>query len=130
LWVSSSAVDTDFTAELIDVYPPNPDYPDGYAMNLADSITRARYRDSRSHPGFMQPGEVYRVPIVLNPTSNLFAAGHRIRLDISSSNYPRFDLNPNPGGPIGAPSAMLLAHNTIYHDVERASQVVLPIVPA
>jgi putative CocE/NonD family hydrolase len=129
LWISSSARDTDFTAKLIDWYPPSPDYPDGYAMNLADSIIRTRYRESRDAPRLLAPNEICKVTIVLNPTSNLFAAGHRIRLDISSSNYPRFDVNPNSGGAIGEPSPMLPAHNTVYHQADHPSCIVLPVIP-
>ena len=94
LWASSSAVDTDFTAKLIDVCPPNKDYPNGYAMNLTDSIVRARYRYGFEQIELMTPGEIYGFTIELPPTSNLFKAGHRIRLDISSSNYPTYDRNP------------------------------------
>ena len=97
LWVSSSAPDTDFTAKLIDLYPPNDDYPEGYAMNLTDSIMRARFRSSWERPELLESGEVAQLTIVPYPTSNLFKAGHRIRLDISSSNFPRFDPNPNTG---------------------------------
>ena len=87
LWVSSSAVDTDFTAKLLDVYPPSHDYPQGYALNLTDGVLRAKFRDSWTQPQLMEPGRVYPITIHLYPTSNLFARGHRIRLDISSSNF-------------------------------------------
>ncbi len=129
LWVSSSAPDTDFTAKLIDVYPPSEDYPSGYAMNLVDSVIRARYRDSWEEPSLMQKGEVYRLHISLPPTSNLFAAGHRLRLDISSSNFPRFDLNPNTGEPVGRHTHALVAHNTLWLDGAHPSHIVLPIIP-
>jgi putative CocE/NonD family hydrolase len=131
LWVSSTAVDTDFTAKLIDVAPPNEDYPDGYAMNLADGIIRMRYRDSFERPELMTPGEIYRCTIELFPTSNLFKQGHRIRVDLSSSNYPAYDPNPNTGGPTmvaGAPP--IVAQNTIFLDAEHPSHIVLPIIPA
>ncbi|MBI3943571.1 MAG: CocE/NonD family hydrolase, partial [Chloroflexi bacterium] len=129
LWISSSAVDTDFTAKLIDVCPPNEDYPAGYHMNLTDSIIRARYRDSWEREELMEPGQVYQVHITLPPTSNLFQAGHRIRLDVSSSNFPRFDLNPNTGEPMGRHTRMVPAHNTVYLDYTRPSHVVLPVIP-
>lgn len=129
LWISSSAVDTDFTAKLIDVYPPNEDYPHGYHMNLVDSIIRTRYRDGWDKEVLMQPGQVYRVQIKLPPTSNLFQVGHRIRLDISSSNFPRFDVNPNTGEPVGRHTHTVVAHNTVYLDRARPSHVVLPIIP-
>jgi putative CocE/NonD family hydrolase len=130
LWVSSSAVDTDFTAKLIDVYPPSADYPDGYALNIGDSIVRARYREGRERAVLMTPGEIYRLEIVLYPTSNLFAAGHRIRLDVSSSNHPRFDVNPNTGDPLGVGGRAVPADNTIHHDADHPSHVTLPIVPS
>ena len=128
LWAASSAVDTDFTAKLIDVYPPNPDYPDGYALNLADSIIRARYRNSRERAEPLTPGEVCEFTIVPYPVGNIFKAGHRIRLDISSSNYPRFDLNPNTGEPLGLSNRTEIAQQTICHDAAHPSQIILPIV--
>ncbi|MCA1666501.1 MAG: CocE/NonD family hydrolase, partial [Thermomicrobia bacterium] len=128
LWASSSAVDTDFTAKLIDVYPPNVDYPDGYALNIGDSIIRARYRDDRATPTLMTPGEIYHFDIILYPTSNIFARGHRIRLDMSSSNYPRFDINPNTGDPLGTSGRSIVAENTIYHDAAHPSHITLPVI--
>jgi len=130
LWVSSTAVDTDFTAKLIDVYPPSKWYPNGYSLNLTDSIMRLRYRNGRERAEFLEPGEVAEVVITLYPTSNLFVKGHRIRLDISSSNFPRFDVNPNTGEPIGTDRRRRAADNTVHHDRVRPSHVVLPIVPA
>src|SRR5262249_1112238 len=120
LWISSSASDTDFTAKVID------EYPDGFAMNLVDSILRVRYRDGWDHEAFLQPGEVYKITIQLPPTSNLFVRGHRIRLDISSSNFPRFDVNPNTGEPVGRHTRMQVATNTIHCG---RSHVVLPVIP-
>ena len=129
LWVASSAADTDFTAKLIDVYPPNPWYPHGYALNLTDSIVRLRYRNGRDRAELLPPNEVDRITITLYPTSNVFVRGHRIRLDISSSNFPRFDVNPNTGEPIGQERRRVAVDNTICHDRQRASQIVLPIIP-
>jgi putative CocE/NonD family hydrolase len=129
LWVSSSAPDTDITVKLVDVYPPNPDYPDGYAMNVSDSILRLRYRNSREHAEMMEPGKVYRVEIPMYGTSNLFNTGHRIRLDISSSNFPRFDVNPNTGEPLGRNTHTQIAINTIHHDDEHPSHILLPLIP-
>lgn len=129
LWASSSARDTDFTAKLIDVHPPNADYPDGFAQNLSDSILRGRYRNSRDRAELMTPGEVYEMEIVMYPTSNVFCKGHRIRLDISSSNFPRFDVNPNTGGALGRERRVVVAENAVYHDPERPSHVVLPVIP-
>jgi hypothetical protein len=129
LYASSSAPDTDFTAKLIDVHPPSPDYPDGIDMNLEDGIIRARFRNSLERAELMAPGTIYKFTIQLYPTSNLFKAGHRIRLDISSSNFPRFDVNPNTGEPLNGHRRMVVATNTIYHDRERPSHVILPIIP-
>jgi len=129
LWISSSALDTDFTAKLIDVYPPNEDYPQGYALNLTDSILRTRYRNNRNQGELMEPGEVYEIEIILYPTSNLFKKGHHIRLDIASSNFPRFDVNPNTGEPIGLNRLVVIAKNTVYHDRNHLSHAVLPIIP-
>ena len=128
LWASSSARDTDFTAKLIDVYPPSLDYPDGFDLNLTDSILRARYRNGYEKPELLAPGEVYPFTFELYPTSNVFKAGHRIRLDVSSSNFPRFDVNPNTGGPMGNDRRVEVAHQTIYHDADRPSHVVLPVI--
>lgn len=129
LWLSSSAVDTDFTAKLIDVYPPNRDYPEGYHLNLTDSILRVRFRNGFDHEEFLTPHEIVPITIELAPTSNLFQKGHRIRLDISSSNFPRFDINPNTGEPMGRHTHTLVAHNTVHSDADHPSHVVLPIIP-
>jgi uncharacterized protein len=128
LWISSSAVDTDFTAKLVDVYPPNEDYPEGYHLNLTDSILRVRYRNGWERAELMEPGRVYPIRIILPPTSNLFQAGHRIRIDISSSNFPRFDLNPNTGEPIGRHSHSIPARNAVHLDREHRSHVMLPAI--
>jgi uncharacterized protein len=129
LWVSSSALDTDFTAKLIDVHPPSADFPAGIDMNLEDGILRARFRDSLESENMMTPGEVYTVTVHLYPTSNIFKAGHRIRLDISSSNFPRFDVNPNTGEPLNANRRMITATNTVYLDQAHPSAVILPLIP-
>lgn len=129
LWASSSGPDTDFTAKLIDVYPPNADYPDGYALNLSDSIIRARYRNSREHAELMTPGEICEFTIVPYPIGNIFKAGHRIRLDISSSNFPRFDVNPNTSEPLGMSNRLQVADQTVYHDAEHPSHILLPLIP-
>ncbi|HVS14745.1 MAG TPA: CocE/NonD family hydrolase [Thermoanaerobaculia bacterium] len=129
LWVASSARDTDFTAKLVDVHPPTPEDPDGFAMNLTDGIVRMRFRDSRERATPMVPGEVYPIVLELQATGNLFAAGHRIRLDLSSSNYPRFDPNPNTGEPLGRETRTEVAANVVFHDATRPSHVVLPVIP-
>ena len=125
LWISSTAVDTDFTAKLVDVYPPSRDYPEGYALNLSDGILRTKFRNSWSEPTLMEPGEVCPISIDLYPTSNLFAKGHRIRLDISSSNFPRLDVNGNTGENPALSAIKVTADNTVYHDHGRPSHVVL-----
>lgn len=129
LWASSSAVDTDFTAKLIDVHPPSSDFPGGIDMNLEDGIVRARFRNSLERAELMKPGTIYPFTIHLYPTSNVFKKGHRIRVDISSSNFPRFDVNPNTGEPLNANRRMAIATNTIYHDREHPSAIVLPVIP-
>lgn len=128
LWVSSDGPDTDFTCKLVDVAPPSADYPKGYAIGLTDGILRMRYRDDRSAPRDMTPGEVYAIEIEAFPTANLFRAGHRIRVDISSSNFPKFDVNPNTGEPEGRSRRRRLAVNTVFLGGDRASHILLPIV--
>ena len=128
LWIGSSAPDTDFTAKLIDEYPPNADYPEGYALNIADSIARMRYRNSRETAEMMEAGRVYEISIEPQATSNLFAAGHRIRVDISSSNFPHYDVNPNTGEALGKERRFAVAQQTVHHDAAHPSHIVLPIV--
>lgn len=128
LWVSSSAPDTDFTVKLIDVYPSSPKFPEGFAMNIQDAVVRMRYRNGRIKADLINPGEVYEVELPLHSTSNLFKRGHRIRIDVSSSNFPRIDVNLNNGGPLGVPGPVRTAENTIHHDARYPSHVVLPIV--
>ena len=130
LYVSSSAPDTDFTVKLVDVIPPVDGFPEGYELNISDSIFRCRYRDSFEEPSLMEPGEVYRIEIPMYATGTIFEKGHRIRVDISSSNYPRFDVNPNTGEPIGQHSHMNVALNTVHHSERHPSHLVLPVVPS
>ncbi|QBD74889.1 CocE/NonD family hydrolase [Ktedonosporobacter rubrisoli] len=124
LYVSSSAPDTDFTGKLVDVFP------DGYAQNLTDGIVRMRYRQSLAQPALMEHGQIYEVHINLGATSNVFLANHRIRLEVSSSNFPRFDRNSNTGGTIATESAqdMQQAINRIYHDSLHPSHLLLPLI--
>lgn len=126
--VSSDAPDTDVTVKLIDVHPPTESHPHGYALNLSDSIFRLRYRHDWYAPSPLEPGEVYEVEIPMYGTANVFGVGHRIRVDISSSNHPRFDVNPNTGESNGAHTHLRVAHNTIHHDADRPSRLVLPVV--
>ena len=123
LYIKSSAVDTDFTAKLVDVGP------DGYARNLIDGIQRARYRDSAEKAELMKPGEVYRLSLDLAGTSNVFLAGHRIRVEISSSNFPRFNRNLNTEDDPGHGTKWVTATNSVLHDAQHPSSVILPIVP-
>jgi len=121
LFASTDCRDTDFTAKLVDVFP------DGKAINLCDGIIRGRYRDSTKQQSLLNPGEVYEFAIDLYPTSNIFLPGHRIRLDISCSNFPRFDRNPNTGNEFGKDCEMNTANQTIYHEDKFASHLLLPI---
>ena len=128
LWITSDCPDTDFTAKLIDLHPPNADYPEVFAMNLCDGILRVRYRESWSHPHLMEPGKIYAINIRLTPTSNLFMPGHRIGLEISSSNFPHFDTNPNTGEPEGTATRTQPAKNQIFVDSEHPSHIILPVL--
>jgi hypothetical protein len=130
LFVSSTALDTDFTAKLIDVYPPSKDFPLGFELNLTDGIIRARYRSRPDRQEFLEPGRITQLTVNPFPTANVFKKGHRIRLDISSSNFPRFDINPNTGEPLGRNRQSAIAHNSIFHDASYPSYVVLPIIPS
>jgi putative CocE/NonD family hydrolase len=132
LYAKSSAVDTDFTAKLVDVSP------DGFAQNLTEGIIRARYRDSQEKTTLMTPGQVYKFTIDLWATSNVFRKGHVLRLEVSSSNFPRFDRNLNTGLDRnsktidGEKSEQVLAPatNVIFNDAEHPSALILPIVPS
>jgi putative CocE/NonD family hydrolase len=129
LWVATDGPDTDFTAKLIDVHPPSADYPKGYAMILTDGILRLRYAEDPANPRLRAPGEIVRIVVTAFPTANLFLPGHRIRLDISSSNFPKFDVNPNTGEPDGAATTRRLARNTVFVDEARPSHLRLPLLP-
>jgi hypothetical protein len=123
LYASTSAVDTDFTALLADVDPS------GYARFLTDGIVRGRYRESTERASLLNPGQVYKLDLDLWATSNLFKAGHRIRLYVSSSNFPRFARNLNTGESTLGSTRGVKARQTLYHDAERPSALVLPIIP-
>lgn len=124
LFIASSAVDTDFTGKLVDVHP------DGRAIILTEGILRARYRDSFTEPRLMTPDEVYKIRLDLWATANVFRRGHRIRLEVSSSNFPRFDRNPNTGELPASQSAdhFVAALNRIYHDQDHPSRLILPLI--
>jgi len=130
LWASSDAPDTDLTAKLIDVYPPSADFPDGVEFNIGDSIVRARYRNGPATAQMLEAGTPYEFTIEMYPTSLLFKRGHRIRLDISSSNFPRFDVNPNTGEPLNDNRLWRVAHNTVYLDPAHPSRILLPVIAA
>jgi len=122
--VASSAPDTDFTGKLVDVFP------DGSAIYLTDGILRARYRTSLAQPALLEPGAVYEVTLDLSVTSNVFLPGHRIRLEISSSNFPRFDRNTNTGGVIAeeALAQAVVATNHVFHGPGHPSRLILPVI--
>ena len=104
-------------------------YPDGQTRNLCDGILRLRYRTSLRKPELAKPGEIYTITIPAGVTSNVFKSGHRIRLEVSSSNFPRFDRNPNTGRPIADETEMRAAHQVIYYGGRRASHLLLPVIP-
>jgi putative CocE/NonD family hydrolase len=123
LFAKSSAVDTDFTAKLVDVWP------NGFAQNLTEGILRASYRESTSEARPIVPGKVYEYKIDLWSTSNVFLKGHQIRMEVSSSNFPRFDRNLNTGEPALGATRMLKAQQKLYHDAAHPSALVLPVIP-
>jgi uncharacterized protein len=123
LYVSSSAVDTDFTGMLVDVWP------NGFAQNLTSGILRMRYRNSQEKPELMNSSETYHITVDLWATSNLFLAGHKLRLEVSSSNFPRFDRNLNTGEIQARATRMIKAINVVYHDKAHPSALILPVVP-
>jgi putative CocE/NonD family hydrolase len=123
LYAATSAPDTDFTAKLVDVRP------DGYAHNLADGVIRARYRQSRTRPSLLTPGQVYQFTIDLWATSHVFLRGHRLRLEISSSNFPRFDRNLNTGEDQATSSRLQAATQTVFHEQRYPSHILLPVIP-
>ena len=123
LYASSSARDTDWVVKLVDVFP------DGYAMNVAQGILRARYRDSWEEPTLLEPGRVYKFEVDLWSTGNCFLPGHRIRVDVTSSCFPQFDRNPNTGHAFGQDAEMVAADQTVLHDSANPSQIVLPVIP-
>lgn len=123
LFVKSSAADTDFTGKLVDVAP------DGFALDVAEGILRMRYRGSREHSSLINPGQTYQITLDLWSTSNVFLRGHTLRLEISSGNFPRFDRNLNTGEEIRFAHRDVSATNTIFHDAQHPSALVLPVIP-
>ncbi|MGB6944406.1 MAG: CocE/NonD family hydrolase, partial [Bryobacteraceae bacterium] len=124
LYASTSAPDTDFTAKLVDVFP------NGEARNLTDGILRVRYRHGLEKAELAEPGKVYPLVIDAGVTSNVFLAGHSIRVEISSSNFPRFDRNPNTGRPFADETTLKKARQVIYHSRQYPSHLVLPVIPS
>jgi putative CocE/NonD family hydrolase len=123
LWAASSARDTDFVVKLIDVWP------DGFVQELSHGIVRARYRESFESPSLINAGEVYEYTIQVNPTGNMFRVGHRIRVDVSSSDFPNFDRNLNTGDKEYAEATIKVARQTVFHDATRPSRILLPVMP-
>ncbi|HTS37655.1 MAG TPA: CocE/NonD family hydrolase [Candidatus Solibacter sp.] len=124
LFVKSSAVDTDFTAKLVDVGP------EGFAQDLTEGILRMRYATSQEHSTLIKPGQIYEITVDLWATSNVFLRGHSLRLEISSSNFPRFDRNLNTGEEIRFAKKSIVATNTVLHDAEHPSALILPVMPS
>jgi len=124
LYAASSAVDTDFTGKLVDVHPND------MAQYLTCGIVRARYRGSYENPSLIEPGKIYKYEIDLWAAGNLFKKGHRIRVEISSSNFPTFLPNTNTGNDIGSDTERKVARQTIHHDLEYPSHIILPVIPA
>ena len=124
LFAATDGLDTDWTAKLVDVFP------NGYAMNLCDGIVRARYRESCETPSLLEAGTIYEYRIEVGVTGNVFQVGHRLRLEISSSNFPRFDRNPNTGNTYGVDAQLRVAHQTVHHSADHPSHVRIPVIPA
>ncbi len=122
LWASSSAVDTDWAAKLVDVHP------DGYAQRLIEGIIRAKFRSSWENPSLLESGKVYEFEIDLWATSNVFQEGHRIRVEIASANFPKYSRNLNTGRNSETTSEMVVAEQVVHHDAARPSHILLPVV--
>jgi len=123
LSAASSARDTDFMAKLIDVWP------NGFAQRLNDGMVRARFREGMDKPSLIEPGRAYSYDLDLWNTCQLFRPGHRIRLEIASTAFPKYDRNLNTGEALGQTTRMEVAHQKVFHDQQRVSYVILPIVP-
>ena len=126
--LETDAPDIDLTAKLIDWCPPNADYPKGFAMNLTDGILRLRYRDDWRSPSLLEPGRRYEVAVELLPVAARFLPGHRIRLDISGSNFPKFDVNPQTGEPEGRARGHRTAETRIFLGGEAPARLSLPVL--
>jgi putative CocE/NonD family hydrolase len=127
LWISSDAADADFVAKLIDVYPPSLDCPRGFALGVSEGIQRAKFRNGFEKPELMIPGQRYLVRVELRPLANLFKQGHRLRVDVTGSSWPHFDVNTHTGrNPSDDPERRTACH-TIYHEKEHPSRILLPV---
>ena len=124
LFAATDGPDTDWMIKLIDVYP------DGYAMPVSEGILRARFREGLDQIKLLTPNQTYEYDITMTPTANVFLPGHRIRVDITSSNFPQFDRNPNTGAPLGTDAKTRVAEQTIFHGGMKASNIILPVVPS
>jgi putative CocE/NonD family hydrolase len=122
VWALTDGLDTDWLVKLVDVDP------DGYVFRLAEGMIRARYRRSHSSPSLLVPGRAYRYEIDVGPVGNRFRAGHRIRVEIASSSFPQLDRNMNTGAAFGTETEGRAARQTVLHDAEHPSQIVLPIL--
>jgi putative CocE/NonD family hydrolase len=130
LSVSTDVPDTDIFVMLLDLYPPSAEWPQGYRLNISDGLLRLRYREGLDDPHPLLPGGRYRVTVPLYPTANRFVAGHRIGLWVSSSSFPRFDVNPNTGEPLGRHTHTRVARTRVHHEAAAPSLVRLPVLPA
>ena len=130
LFVETDGPDADFTAKLVDVYPPSPDFPGGFDLQIGEAIVRGRFAADRSEETPLVPGQVVELTVGLYPTCNVFKKGHRLRLDIASSCYPRFDLNPNTGEKLNDNRRTRVATNAVHHCAGRPSSLTLPVVPS
>jgi len=128
LWISSDAPDTDFVAKLVDVYPPSEHYPAGFALAVSEGIQRAKFRNGLTEPVPLTPGEVCLVTVQLRPLANRFVRGHRLRLDITGSSWPHFDVNTHTGRNPSEDYERRVAIDTIHHGPQRPSRLVLPVL--
>ncbi|MBM4047356.1 MAG: CocE/NonD family hydrolase [Planctomycetes bacterium] len=128
LWIASDAPDTDFVAKLIDVYPPSPNYPTGFALGVSEGIQRAKFRNGFDRAELLTPGKVTLVRVQLRPLANRFLKGHRIRLDLTSSSWPHFDPNTHTGRNPSEDHERRAALNTVFHSAAHSSRLVLPVL--
>jgi putative CocE/NonD family hydrolase len=129
LWFSTDGADADFVAKLVDVYPPSADDPDGFALAVSEGIQRAKFRDGFENPSLLVPGQVYHLRVEMRPLSNLFKKGHRLRVDITGSSFPHFDVNTHTGRNPSEDHERRVAHHTIHHHKEHPSRILLPAMP-